>query len=93
MEKKLIDRIATGPTVAEWLGMDATEEAIMQLGVRVATAIRRRREAAGLTQAEFAEKIGRSQSAVTKAECGQLSLGRMMAVYLAAGGAVSVAEG
>ncbi len=80
------------PTVAEWLGMDAAEEAAMELAVRLAKAIRRRREATGLTQAEFAGKIGRSQSAVAKAECGQVGLGRMVSIYLAAGGRVEVVE-
>jgi ribosome-binding protein aMBF1 (putative translation factor) len=87
-----MDRVTRGPTVAEWLGMDATEEAVMELAVVLAKAIRRSREAAGLTQAEFASKIGRSQSAVAKAECGQVSIGRMVSIYLAAGGRVEVPE-
>ena len=64
----------------------------MELAVVLAKAIRRRRETAGLTQAEFAAKIGRSQSAVAKAERGQVSIGRMVSIHLAAGGRVEVPE-
>jgi transcriptional regulator with XRE-family HTH domain len=62
--------------------------AIVELRIELAQAVRRRRVAAGLTQAELAKAIGSSQSRVAKMEGGdpQASLESLVRALVAAGG-------
>jgi DNA-binding XRE family transcriptional regulator len=57
-------------TVKEFLGLTPAEDAVVELRLQLAEAIRKRRIAAGLTQAGLAKVIGSSQSRVAKMEGG-----------------------
>ena len=55
-------------TVEELFGLDEVDMQVVELRVRLAREVRRRREAAGLTQEKLAELIGSSQSRIAKVE-------------------------
>jgi len=76
--------------IGEWLGFSEAEAELVELRVRVAKAIRRRRSEAGMTQVQFAGRIGVSQPVVAKMEDAGpgVSLDRLMKAYFAAGGKV-----
>jgi DNA-binding XRE family transcriptional regulator len=57
-------------TVKKFLGLTPAEDAVVELRLQLAEAIRKRRIAAGLTQAGLAKVIGSSQSRVAKMEGG-----------------------
>jgi DNA-binding XRE family transcriptional regulator len=57
-------------TVAKFLGLTEAESAVIELRLQLAEAVRARRVAAGLTQAELAKAIGSSQARVAKMEGG-----------------------
>jgi transcriptional regulator with XRE-family HTH domain len=57
-------------SVAEFLRLTQAEEAVIELRLQLAEAIRRRRMTAGFTQAGLARAIGSSQSRVAKMEGG-----------------------
>ncbi len=61
-------------TVAEFLGLDAAEEALVELHVALARALKERRAKVGMTQVELARKIGSSQSRVAKMEAADASV-------------------
>lgn len=61
-------------TVAEFLGLDAAEEALVELHLALAKALRERRAKVGMTQVELARKIGSSQSRVAKMEAADTSV-------------------
>lgn len=61
-------------TVAEFLGLDAAEEALVELHLALAKALRERRAKVGMTQVELARKIGSSQSRVAKMEAADASV-------------------
>ena len=61
-------------TAAEFLGLSREEEELVELRVSLARELRRRREAAKLTQVECARKLHSSQSRVAKMEAGEESV-------------------
>ena len=75
-------------TAKEFLGLSDAEEMIVELRIELAAAVRKRREAAGLTQAQLAKAIGSSQSRVAKMEGGdpQASLESLLRALVAVGG-------
>ncbi len=61
-------------SAADFLNLSAQENAIIELRLALSNAIKTERAAANLTQAEFAEKLGSSQSRVAKMEAGDRSV-------------------
>jgi DNA-binding transcriptional regulator YiaG len=61
-------------SAADFLNLSAQESAIIELRLALSEAIKLQRKAANLTQAEFAEKLGSSQSRVAKMEAGDRSV-------------------
>lgn len=61
-------------TVQEFLGLTDEETAIIEIHMELGDALRDRRTAAGLTQAQLARRIGSSQSRVAKMERGSPSV-------------------
>jgi len=59
---------------AEFLGLDAQEQRLIDLKLALAAGIRRFREKRGLTQAALAKQLGSSQSRVAKLEAGDRSV-------------------
>src|SRR5438552_4423566 len=59
---------------AEFLGLDAQEQRLIDLKLALAAGIRRFREKRGLTQAVLAKQLGSSQSRVAKLEAGDRSV-------------------
>lgn len=57
-------------TVNEFLGLTDAEAVVVELRLQLAEAVRKRRMAAGLSQAGLAKAIGSSQSRVAKMEGG-----------------------
>lgn len=57
-------------TVAEFLDLSDAEQAIIELRLELATAVRKRRTAARVTQAALAKAIGSSQARIAKMEGG-----------------------
>ena len=74
-------------TVKEMLGLDDADMAIIEIKVRVAHEVRRRREAQGMTQAALARKMKVSQPRIPAIESGvSASLETLLHAFLAAGG-------
>ena len=86
--KKLSKMGGRVTTTKEFLGLSDAEEMIVELRIELAAAVRKRREAAGLTQAQLAKAIGSSQSRVAKMEGGdpQASLESLLRALVAVGG-------
>jgi DNA-binding XRE family transcriptional regulator len=61
-------------SVAEFLGLTPEEEAIIGLRLALSNAVKRRRQAANLTQEAFAKKLRTSQSRLAKMEAGDKSV-------------------
>jgi predicted XRE-type DNA-binding protein len=61
-------------TVAEFLGLSKEDEAFVELKVALAKALRRRREAKGLTQSQVAALVGSSQPRVAFMEASEASV-------------------
>jgi DNA-binding XRE family transcriptional regulator len=57
-------------TVAEFLDLSEAEAAVVELRLELAGAMRKKRTAAGMTQAQLAKAIGSSQARVAKMEGG-----------------------
>jgi len=55
-------------TVAGFLGLDTIDEQVVELKVRVAREVRRRSEAAGMSRAALAARLGVSQPRIPKVE-------------------------
>ena len=85
--KKLGGRVTS---VREFLGMTDTEAAVVEIRVELAAAVREKRLAAGLTQAELANMVGSTQSRIAKIEAAdpQASLESMVRALAAAGARV-----
>ena len=75
-------------TVKELFGLTDADEAIIELRLQLAKAVRERRLAKGITQAELAKAIGSSQSRIAKMEGGdpQASLESLVSAVIAVGG-------
>ena len=65
--QKMGGRVAT---VAEFLDLSAAETAVVELRLELAGAVRKKRAAARMTQAQLAKAIGSSQARVAKMEGG-----------------------
>jgi DNA-binding XRE family transcriptional regulator len=65
--KKMGGRVAT---VAEFLDLSEAEASVVELRLELAGAVRKKRAAAGMTQAQLAKAIGSSQARVAKMEGG-----------------------
>ena len=85
--KKLGGRVTS---VREFLGLSQAEAAVVEIRVELAAAVRERRLAAGLTQAELASALRSTQSRVAKIEAAdpQASLESMVRALVAAGARV-----
>jgi predicted transcriptional regulator len=57
-------------TVAELLELSEAQAAVVELRLELAGAVRKKRAAAGMTQAQLAKAIGSSQARVAKMEGG-----------------------
>ena len=76
---------------ADWLGLDEAERRVVDFRVRLGRAVRRRREAAGMTQVQLARAIGSSQSRVAKAEgtADGVGIDLLMRAFFATGGEIA----
>ncbi len=61
-------------TVKEFLGLSDEESAYIELKIKLATALRQRRQQKGLSQLDLAAKLQSSQSRVAKMEAGDPSV-------------------
>jgi ribosome-binding protein aMBF1 (putative translation factor) len=61
-------------TVKEFLGLSDEESEYIELKIRLAEALRHRRQEKGLSQVDLAEKLQSSQSRVAKMEAGDPSV-------------------
>ena len=61
-------------TVKEFLGLSNEESAYIELKIKLAAGLRRRRQQRGLSQLELAAKLQSSQSRVAKMEAGDPSV-------------------
>ena len=59
---------------ADFLGLTAEEEALIEIRLNLATRLREIRQQAGWSQATVAERLGSSQSRVAKMEAADLSV-------------------
>ena len=73
---------------ADFLGLTAEERQLVELRLTLALAIRRQRQASGLSQKQLGERIGTTQPRVAKIEVGapDVSLDQLVRAYTAAGG-------
>lgn len=74
-------------SATEFLELAPEESALLAMRVALSRALRERREAAGLTQAALARRVGSSQSRVAKMEAGDpsVSLDLLIRALLAVG--------
>lgn len=74
-------------TVAEFLNLTPAEDALISLRLALAMEIRRRRAVLNLSQTEFAQRLGSSQSRVAKLEAAEanVSLDLLFRALLATG--------
>jgi DNA-binding XRE family transcriptional regulator len=81
--------------LADWLGLDEADMRVIELRVGLVKAIQRRREAAGVSQAVLARRIGTAQPNIAKIEAGGIgvSLDLLMTVFFATGGRMAELAG
>jgi len=79
-------------SVREFLGLREAESAIVELRLELADAVRERRVAAGLTQAQLAKAVGSSQTEIAKIEKAdpKASLESMIEALVATGSRVNL---
>jgi len=79
-------------SVREFLGLSEAESAIVELRLELADAVRERRVAAGLTQAQLAKAVGSSQARIAKIEKAdpKTSLESMIEALVATGSRVNL---
>ena len=73
-------------TVAEFLGLTPAEEAVIEIGLKLADLVKARRAELGLTQKELAERMGTTQPHVCDLEHGASRLDTVIRAFLALGG-------
>ena len=73
-------------TVEEWLDLSSEEVDFLDMKIRLAEAVKERRRARHLSQAEAADLLGTSQGRVSKLERGLASLDQLTWSWLALGG-------
>ena len=73
---------------ADFLGLTAQDRQLVELRLTLALAVRRQRQASGLSQKQLGERIGTTQPRVAKIEVGapDVSLDQLVRAYAAAGG-------
>lgn len=78
-------------TVQEFLGLSDAESKLVELRVAIARTIRERRADQGMSQAEIASRIKKTQPQVARIEAAQegVSLDQMFLGLFAAGGTIS----
>ena len=78
MEKLKLDKLEAkgfrSGTVSEFLGLTSEDEAIIEVRLALSNAVKKRRQAANLTQEAFAKKLRTSQSRLAKMEAGDKSV-------------------
>jgi DNA-binding XRE family transcriptional regulator len=86
-KRKLQEMGGRVATVAEFLDLSAAEEAVVELRLELAQAVRKKRAQARMTQAQLAKAIGSSQARVAKMEGGdpQASLESLVRALAALG--------
>lgn len=62
-------------TVKDFLGLTPEDEVVIELRLALSDAVKKRRQAAKLTQQDLAKRLGSSQSRVAKIEAGDSSVG------------------
>jgi len=62
-------------TVTDFLGLTPEDMVVIELRLALSDAIKKRRQAANLTQQDFAKRLRSSQSRVAKIEAGDPSVG------------------
>lgn len=62
-------------TVTDFLGLTPEDMVVIELRLALSSAIKKRRQAANLTQQDFAKRLRSSQSRVAKIEAGDPSVG------------------
>ena len=79
-------------TVKKFLALTDAEATVVELRIELAVAVRERRVAAGLTQADLAKALGSSQSRVAKLEAADphASIESMVRALVAAGARVEL---
>ena len=77
--------------VADWLDLDESDRKVVELRVALVKEIRHRRDAAGISQATLAKRIGTAQPNIAKIEAGGIgiSLDLLMRVFFATGGRIA----
>lgn len=77
-------------TVKELFGLDEVDMQVVELRVRLAREVRRRREESGMSQAALARRIETSQPRMARIEGGQsgVSLDQLVNAFLATGGSL-----
>lgn len=80
---------------ADFVGLTEHERQVQQARLALVMAIRRQREAAGMTQKQLAAILKTSQPRVVRIEHGMpdVSLDQLVAAFTAAGGMLTVKEG
>jgi ribosome-binding protein aMBF1 (putative translation factor) len=74
MKKRLAAKGWRIGTVKEFLALSSEESAYIELKIRLAEGLRRRRQVKGLSQVDLAAKLRSSQSRVAKMEAGDPSV-------------------
>lgn len=79
---------------AEFLGLSADEQQLVDLRLAIALSVRRQRQKSGLSQKQLAERIGTSQPRIAKIEVAatDVSLDQLVRAYTAAGGRIECAS-
>ena len=79
---------------AEFLGLSADEQQLVDLRLTLALSVRRQRQKSGLSQKQLAERIGTSQPRIAKIEvaAADVSLDQLVRAYTAAGGRIECAS-
>jgi ribosome-binding protein aMBF1 (putative translation factor) len=78
-------------TVEELFGLDEVDMQVVELRVRLAREVRRRREESGMSQGALARRIETSQPRMARIEGGQsgVSLDQLVNAFLATGGSLA----
>lgn len=85
--RKLAEKGWTTGSVKDFLGLSQEEEAYIELRLKLAEGLRKRRQSRGVTQTELAQLLRSSQSRVAKMEAGDptVSLDLLVKSMLALG--------
>jgi len=77
-------------TVREFLGLDDLDMQVIEARIRVGREVKRRREAAKLSQSDLADRMGVSRTRIPAIESGgKASLDAVVSAFLATGGGLN----